>query len=32
MIKVGITGTNTFENKIKIKSLIHQIKQSLSLS
>lgn len=30
MIKVGITGTNTFENKIKIKSLIHQIKQTLN--
>lgn len=30
MIKVGITGTVTFENKIKIKSLIHKIKQELN--
>jgi hypothetical protein len=30
MIKVGITGTITFENKIKIKNLIHKIKQQLS--
>lgn len=29
MIKVGITGTTTFENKIKIKSFIHRIKQEL---
>jgi len=30
MIKVGITGTVTFENRIKIKSLIHKIKQELN--
>lgn len=29
MIKVGITGTTTFENKIKVKEFIHRIKQSL---
>lgn len=29
MIKVGITGTSTFENKIKIKEFIHRLKQEL---
>ena len=30
MVKLGITGTVTFENKIKIKNLIHKIKQELN--
>jgi len=30
MIKVGITGTVTFEDKIKIKNLIFKIKQVLN--
>ena len=29
MIRVGITGTTTFENKIKIKNFIHRIYQEL---
>lgn len=29
MIKVGITGTITFENKIQIKEMIYRIKQQL---
>lgn len=30
MVKLGITGTVTFENKIKVKNLIHKIKQELN--
>jgi hypothetical protein len=30
MIRLGITGTVTFENKIKIKKFIHQLKQQLT--
>ena len=32
MIKVGITGTTTFENKTKIKRMIFKIKQELGES
>ena len=29
MVKLGVTGTNTFENKAKIKNMIFKIKQDL---
>jgi hypothetical protein len=32
MIKIGITGTTTFENKVKIKKMIFKIKQELGES
>lgn len=30
MVRLGITGTVTFENKIKIKNFIHKVKQNLT--
>lgn len=30
MVKLGITGTNTFENKTKIKNMIFKIKQEMN--
>ena len=30
MVRLGITGTVTFENKIKIKDFIHKVKQNLT--
>ena len=32
MVKIGITGTTTFENKTKIKKMIFKIKQELGES
>ena len=29
MVKLGVTGSNTFENKVKIKQMIFKIKQEL---